>query len=142
MTTGRILYHYHTVMSRKSKSLSEIAPGPTLDIGPEDAKKLGINGAGAMVSVESRRGRIEARARVVDYLQQGLVFMSFHFREAAVNLLTLDTLDPISKIPGYKVCAVKNRKSRRESSRFSSHAARWLSLYREAVTEDSVRKYM
>jgi formate dehydrogenase alpha subunit len=110
LTTGRILFHYHTVLSRQSKPLSEIAPAATVDIGPEDAKNLGINGAGAVVTVESRRGRIEARARVVDYLQKGLVFMSFHFREAAVNLLTLDVLDPISKIPGYKVCAVNIRK--------------------------------
>ncbi|HSQ91069.1 MAG TPA: molybdopterin dinucleotide binding domain-containing protein, partial [Nitrospiraceae bacterium] len=106
----RVLYHYHTVLSRKSKPLSEIAPAATLDIGPDDAKVLGINGDGAVVIVESRRGRVEARARVVDQLQKGLVFMSFHFREAAVNLLTLDVLDPISKIPGYKVCAVKIRK--------------------------------
>jgi predicted molibdopterin-dependent oxidoreductase YjgC len=110
LTTGRILFHYHTVLSRKSKPLSEIAPVATVDIGPDDAKTLGINGRGAIVSVESRRGRIEARARVVDYLQKGLVFMSFHFKEAAVNLLTLDALDPISKIPGYKVCAVNIRK--------------------------------
>jgi formate dehydrogenase alpha subunit len=110
LTTGRILYHYHTVLSRKSKPLTEIAPAATLDIGPDDAKALGINGTGALVTVESRRGRIEAQARVTDYLQKGLVFMSFHFREAAVNLLTLDALDPISKIPGYKVCAVNIRK--------------------------------
>ena len=110
LTTGRILYHYHTVMSRKSKPLSEISSAPTLDMSREDAKKLGFNGEGATVSIESRRGRIEARARAVDYLQEGLVFMSFHFKEAAVNLLTLDALDPVSKIPGYKVCAVKVRK--------------------------------
>jgi predicted molibdopterin-dependent oxidoreductase YjgC len=63
-----------------------------------------------MVSVESRRGRIEVRARAVDYLQDGLVFMTFHFKEAAVNNLTLGALDPVAKIPGYKVCAVRIRK--------------------------------
>jgi formate dehydrogenase alpha subunit len=110
LTTGRMLYHYHSVISRKSKPLSEMAPSPTVDIGPEDAHKLGIDEDGAMVSVESRRGHVEARARIVDYLQPGLVFMTFHFREAAVNLLTNDALDPIAKIPGFKVCAVKVRK--------------------------------
>jgi formate dehydrogenase alpha subunit len=110
LTTGRMLYHYHGVLSRRSKPLSEIAPAPTLDMSREDAKRLGFNGEGATVSVESRRGRIEARARAVDYLQEGMVFMTFHFKEAAVNLLTLDTLDPVAKIPGYKVCAVKIRK--------------------------------
>jgi formate dehydrogenase alpha subunit len=109
LTTGRMLYHYHGVLSRKSKPLSEMAPEPIIDVNREDARRLGFNGKGARVIVESRRGRIEARARAVDYLQEGLIFMTFHFREAAANLLTLDALDPIAKIPGYKVCAVKIR---------------------------------
>ena len=111
LTTGRMLYHYHGVLSRKSEGLSTMAPAPTIDIGREDARKLGIDADGAMVSVESRRGRIEARARITDDLQEGLVFMTFHFREAAVNNLTLAALDPVAKIPGYKVCAVKIRKA-------------------------------
>ncbi len=87
-----------------------MAPLAAIDISRADAKKLGFNGEGAMVSVESRRGRIEVRAQAVDYLQEGLVFMTFHFKEAAVNTLTLDALDPVAKIPGYKVCAVRIRK--------------------------------
>ena len=66
LTTGRILYHYHSVISRKSKPLSEMAPAPTVDISPEDARKLDIGEDGDMVSVESRRGHVEARARIVD----------------------------------------------------------------------------
>ena len=111
LTTGRILYHYHGVLSRKSKPLSEMAPEPIIDVSREDARKIGFNGEGARVVVESRRGSIEARARAVDNLQEGLVFMTFHFKEAAANLLTLDSLDPVSKIPGYKVCAVRIRKA-------------------------------
>ncbi|MGA3175161.1 MAG: molybdopterin dinucleotide binding domain-containing protein, partial [Syntrophorhabdales bacterium] len=114
LTTGRILYHYHGVLSRKSKPLSEMAPEPIIDVSREDARKIGFNGEGARVVVESRRGSIEARARAVDYLQEGLVFMTFHFKEAAANLLTLDSLDPVSKIPGYKVCAVRIRKATEE----------------------------
>ncbi len=110
LTTGRMLYHYHGVLSRKSKGLSGMAPAPVIEISRADAKRLGFDGEGATVSVESRRGRIEARARAVDSLQEGLVFMNFHFKEAAVNNLTLATLDPVAKIPGYKVCAVKIRK--------------------------------
>jgi formate dehydrogenase alpha subunit len=118
LTTGRMLYHYHAVMSRKSKPLSEIAPAPIIEVSRADAKKIGFNGEGAWVVVESRRGRIEAQARAVDYLQDGVVFMTFHYKEAAINLLTLDALDPVSKIPGYKVCAVKIRKAgeRREGA--------------------------
>ena len=110
LTTGRMLYHYHTVISRKSAVLSGMAPAPVIDISRADAQRLGFNGEGAMVSVESRRGRIEVKARAVDYLQEGLVFMTFHFKEAAVNELTLGALDPVAKIPGYKVCAVRIRK--------------------------------
>ncbi len=110
LTTGRMLYHYHAVMSRKSKPLSQMAPEPIIEVSREDAKKIGFNGEGARVIVESRRGSVVVQARAVDHLQQGLVFMNFHFREAATNLLTLDALDPVSKIPGYKVCAVRIRK--------------------------------
>ncbi len=118
LTTGRILYHYHAVLSRKSKPLSDMAPEPIIEVSREDAKKIGFNGEGARVVVESRRGRIEAQARVVDHLQEGLVFMTFHYKEAAINLLTLGALDPVAKIPGYKVCAVKITKAadRREEA--------------------------
>ncbi len=110
LTTGRMLYHYHGVLSRKSEGLSGMAPAPTIEISRADAARLGFNFDEAMVSVESRRGRIEVRARAVDYLHDGLVFMTFHFKEAAVNSLTLAALDPVAKIPGYKVCAVRIRK--------------------------------
>jgi len=50
------------------------------------------------------------KAKVVDTVPPGMVFMTFHFKEAAANLLTIDVLDPVAKIPGYKVCAVKIQK--------------------------------
>ena len=71
LTTGRVLYHYHAVLSRKSKPLSDMAPEPIIEVSREDARKIGFNGEGARVVVESRRGRIEAQARVVDHLQEG-----------------------------------------------------------------------
>jgi formate dehydrogenase alpha subunit len=110
LTTGRVLYHYHTMLTRKSKVLSEIYPEGVVEINPDDAKRLNINGGQTLLEVKSRRGSVRAKAKVSDYLPPGVVFMTFHFREAAVNLLTNDTLDPISKIPGYKVCAVNIRK--------------------------------
>jgi formate dehydrogenase alpha subunit len=110
LTTGRVLYHYHTMLTRKSKALSEIYPEGVVEINPDDAKRLNINGGEALLEVKSRRGSVKAKAKVSDYLPPGVVFMTFHFREAAVNLLTNDVLDPISKIPGYKVCAVNIRK--------------------------------
>ncbi|HSR13998.1 MAG TPA: molybdopterin-dependent oxidoreductase, partial [Thermodesulfobacteriota bacterium] len=110
LSTGRVLYHYHTVISRKSKGLSEICPEGVLGISPSDAARLGIRPGDGAVEVISRRGKVQARAEISDALPPGVVFMSFHFKEAAVNLLTLDALDPVAKIPGLKVCAVNIRK--------------------------------
>jgi formate dehydrogenase alpha subunit len=107
LSTGRILYHYHGgSMTRRSVGLVERAPACEVEISPEDAEKLGI-GDGNRVRIRSRRGQIEAVARVTDKAVEGTVFVPFHFAEAAANLLTHSHLDPISKIPGYKVCAVR-----------------------------------
>jgi formate dehydrogenase alpha subunit len=110
LTTGRVLYHYHTVVSRKSKGLSEIYPQGVIEINPEDAQRLGIQPDNGLVEVTSRRGRVQVKSKVSDNLPPGVVFMTFHFTEAAANLLTIDALDPIAKIPEFKVCAVNIRK--------------------------------
>jgi len=110
LTTGRVLYHYHTLVSRKSKGLSEIYPEGVVEINPQDATRLGIQPDNGMVEVSSRRGKVHVKAKIADNLPPGVVFMTFHFKEAAANLLTFDALDPVAKIPGYKVCAVKIEK--------------------------------
>ena len=110
LTTGRVLYHYHTVISRKSKGLSEIYPEGVIEINPDDAQRLGIKADNGLVEVASRRGKVQVKSKVSDNLPPGIVFMTFHFKEAAANLLTLDALDPVAKIPEFKVCAVKIRK--------------------------------
>jgi len=110
LTTGRVLYHYHTVMTRRSKGLSEIYPEGVVEINPDDALRLGIRPDNGLVTVTSRRGQIRAKAKIADNLPPGIVFMTFHFREAAVNLLTIDALDPVAMIPELKVCAVKVEK--------------------------------
>ncbi|MDO8957732.1 MAG: molybdopterin dinucleotide binding domain-containing protein, partial [Deltaproteobacteria bacterium] len=99
-----------TMISRKSKGLSEIYPEGLLEINPEDARRLGIQPDNGFVEVASRRGKVKVKAKISENLQPGMVFMTFHFKEAAANLLTLDVLDPVAKIPGYKVCAVKIQK--------------------------------
>ena len=110
LTTGRVLYHYHTLVTRKSKGLSEIYPEGVIEINPDDAMRLGIQPDNGLVEVASRRGKVKVKARVSDRLPPGVVFMTFHFKEAAANLLTLDALDPVAKIPEFKVCAVKIQK--------------------------------
>jgi len=110
LTTGRVLYHYHTLVTRKSKGLSEIYPEGVVEVNPEDARRLGIQPDNGLVEVASRRGKVKVKAKVSDRLPPGVVFMTFHFKEAAANLLTLDALDPVAKIPEFKVCAVKIQK--------------------------------
>jgi formate dehydrogenase major subunit len=107
MTTGRVLYQYHTgTMSRLSKGITERCPESLVEINPADAKKLKIKD-GQMVKVTSRRGSVQAKSKITERSAKGIIFMNFHFREVAVNLLTNPALDPICKIPEYKVCAVK-----------------------------------
>jgi predicted molibdopterin-dependent oxidoreductase YjgC len=107
LSTGRVLYHYHTgTMTTRAKGPTERCPESLVEIHPEDAGKLGI-ADGQQVRVSSRRGKVEARARITEKSAPGSIFMNFHFTEAAVNLLTNPALDPIGKIPEYKVCAVK-----------------------------------
>jgi len=105
--TGRVLFHWHGgEMTRRSKGLLEIYPQTLIEINEEDAAKLGLNGD-KRVRVSSRRGSIEAEALVTDRVPPGMVFANFHFPEASANELTIAALDPIAKIPEYKVCAVK-----------------------------------
>jgi len=77
---------------------------------PEDAKRLQIQPDDGLVEVTSRRGKVQVKAKVSETLPPGVVFMTFHFKEAAANLLTIDALDPIAKIPEFKVCAVRVEK--------------------------------
>ena len=106
-TTGRVLYHYHTgTLTRRSKGLNTLYPAPVVEINPRDAEMLGIQD-GDRVRVASRRGEVFAKAQVAPVTEPGVVFMAFHFAEAAANKLTNAALDPTAKIPEYKVCAVK-----------------------------------
>jgi formate dehydrogenase alpha subunit len=110
LTTGRLLQHFHTgTMTRRSEVLETLAPECPVEINPEDAMRLGV-GDGDEVRVESRRGEIVAKARVTERSPAGSVFIPFHFSEAAANLLTNPALDPSSKIPELKVCAVRIKK--------------------------------
>jgi formate dehydrogenase alpha subunit len=105
LSTGRVLYHWHGgTMTRRSR-LNEIYPEPVVELHPEDAGRLGIRDA-ERVRVRSRRGQIEVKALLTGRSPQGVVFIPFHFAEAAANELTIDARDPRAKIPDYKVCAV------------------------------------
>jgi formate dehydrogenase major subunit len=93
-------------MTRRSKKLVSEVPSAYIEMHPEDAQKVGLNGQ-RRVRVMSRRGQIELDVRVTENIKQGVVFIPFHFAEAAANALTNSAIDPVAKIPEYKVCAVK-----------------------------------
>ena len=107
LNTGRVLEHWHTgSMTRRSRALDAIQPEPFVAIHPDDLKRLQLEG-GQRLRITSRRGAIELAARPDPGIQPGSIFIPFHFREAAANTLTNDSLDPHGKIPEYKVCAVQ-----------------------------------
>ena len=107
LSTGRVLYHWHGgEMTRRAKGLLEVYPEALVELNPDDATFLGIDGH-KRVRVSSRRGSIEAEAWITDRVPPGMVYANFHFPDASANELTIAALDPISKIPEYKVCAVK-----------------------------------
>jgi len=106
LTTGRVLEHWHTgTMSRRSNVLNELYPKGVVEMSPVDAARLGFV-EGDLLVVTSKRGRVEVPVHITEKSPLGVVFMSFHWREAAANILTNDALDPLAKIPEYKVSAV------------------------------------
>jgi formate dehydrogenase major subunit/formate dehydrogenase alpha subunit len=107
LSTGRVLYHWHGgEMTRRSRGLLEVYGQALVEVNPSDALQIGLNG-NTRVRITSRRGSIEAQAWVTDRVPPGVVFANFHFPEASANELTLAALDPVAKIPEYKVCAVR-----------------------------------
>lgn len=107
LSTGRVLYHWHGgEMSRRARGLLEVYSQSLIEVNPQDARKWGLS-ENQKVRVTSRRGSIEAEAWVTDRVPAGMVYANFHFPEVPANSLTIAALDPIAKIPEYKVCAVK-----------------------------------
>ncbi len=107
LTTGRLLIHYHTgTMTRRVKALDELVPRNRAWVNPSDAERLGIK-EGQDIALQSRRGAIKIEARVTDKVGEGMVFVPFHFGESPANALTNPALDPVAKIPEFKVAAVR-----------------------------------
>jgi formate dehydrogenase alpha subunit len=107
LTTGRMYFHYHTgTMSRRTATLEREEPECFVEVNPADGRRLDIRN-NEMVNIISRRGRITVKALITNRVPEGTVFIPFHFKEAAVNLITNPAHDPVAKIPEFKVCAVK-----------------------------------
>ena len=108
LSTGRVLYHYHTgTMSRRSAPLHWRDPRDWVEINAVDARAAGIEDA-APVVIRSRRGEVKTLARVSEHVPAGVIFLAFHWAEAPANVLTQDyAIDPIAKIPEFKLCTVR-----------------------------------
>ena len=108
LSTGRVLFHYHSgTMTRRSGPLSWASPRGYVEVNAVDAEVAGIADGSAVV-IESRRGTVRTQLKVSEGVAPGTIFLAFHWREAPANMLTQDfKLDPIAKIPEYKVCAVR-----------------------------------
>lgn len=110
LSTGRVYWHWHTrTMTNRTSTLERESPEPYVEMHTEDAAELGVRDS-QMVRVSSRRGAIILKAKVGRKVAKGSLFVPFHFREAAANILTINAVDPIAKIPEYKVCAAKVEK--------------------------------
>jgi predicted molibdopterin-dependent oxidoreductase YjgC len=111
LTTGRVHAHYHTgTMTRKGTGLNRIYPEALAEINEKDAKDMNLKD-GSYITITSRRGSVKVKASVSNMTDHGVVFVPFHFYEAAINKLTNAALDPVSKIPEFKVCAVSVEKA-------------------------------
>ncbi|GIK25715.1 MAG: formate dehydrogenase subunit alpha [Betaproteobacteria bacterium] len=107
LITGRVLEHWHTgAMTRRSAALDALEPEAHIDAHPDDLAALGWK-TGEFVTLETRRGKVSARARADAGLARGTLFMPFCYVEAAANLLTNPVLDPFGKIPEFKYCAAR-----------------------------------
>jgi anaerobic selenocysteine-containing dehydrogenase len=111
-TTGRTLYHFHTrTKTARAPQLNDAAPEVWVEMHPSDAGGLGIS-EGDLVSVQSPRGSLEARARISG-IREGVIFVPFHYgyfdeddgRRRAANELTITQWDPVSKQPMFKTAA-------------------------------------
>ncbi len=111
LTTGRRLESYNTGVQSSGYG-SPLHRGESVDIAPEDADRLGIED-GELMRITSRRGSVEAPARIDYALKPGLVFMTLHFPdEVATNFLTIDEFDPKSGTAEFKACAVRVEKAK------------------------------
>jgi len=110
LSTGRRLYHYHTrTQTGRCEGLNTLLAHETADMSPIDAERLNIS-AGETVRVSSRRGAVDVIAKLTPDVPEGMVWMSFHFRENNANWITNPVFDPVSKTAEYKACAVNIEK--------------------------------
>ena len=108
LTTGRVMGHYQSgAQTRRVAELDDESPEAFVEMHPQIARLFGI-AEGAMVTLSSRRGTAGARARLTTDIRHDTLFMPFHWAgQGRANLLTNPALDPFSRMPEFKTCAVR-----------------------------------
>ncbi|MGW9435992.1 molybdopterin oxidoreductase family protein [Streptomyces sp. NPDC055607] len=108
LTTGRVVSQYQSgAQTRRVEELNAAAPGPFVELHPRLAERIGV-AEGERITVVSRRGRAVAPARITASIRPDTVFMPFHWAgEGRANTLVNPALDPVSRMPEFKVCAVR-----------------------------------
>lgn len=114
LTTGRVLAQYQSGnQTRRIGRLRELSPEPLAELHPDLARRIGVV-SGDVLRLETRRGHAVARARVTESIRSDVVFLPFHWGgEASANRLTNPALDPVSRMPEFKACAVRVRRQAR-----------------------------
>ncbi|MER5227324.1 molybdopterin oxidoreductase family protein [Streptomyces flaveus] len=116
LTTGRVVSQYQSgAQTRRVDELNAAAPGPFVELHPRLAERLGAK-EGDPLAVVSRRGRATAPARITTSIRPDTVFMPFHWPgEGRANTLTNPALDPTSRMPEFKACAVRVERADRSA---------------------------
>jgi assimilatory nitrate reductase catalytic subunit len=114
LTTGRLLAHYQSgTQTRRVAALSRLAARPVLQLSPSTALRHGLS-AGDLATLETRRGRARFVVEIAAGMRDDTAFAPFHWGgEGAVNRLTNPALDPVSRMPEFKVCAARIVRERR-----------------------------
>uniref|UniRef100_UPI002621D302 molybdopterin oxidoreductase family protein n=1 Tax=uncultured Chryseobacterium sp. TaxID=259322 RepID=UPI002621D302 len=124
LTTGRVVSQYLSgSQTRRIGKLVDIYPEPLLEIHPKLAAQYGIQ-ENDLIKVSTRRGSALFPANVVETIREDTVFIPYHWGGVnSANQLTIDALDPVSKIPEFKVCACKLEKTGRKKGENSKELA-------------------
>src|SRR5262249_56475636 len=109
---GRVVTEFRSgTETRRMGRLVKQYPEPLIELHPRLAEKLGI-GDGEWATAETRRGSITLKAQVVSTIRPDTIFIPYHWAGVkSANQLTISAQDPVSKIPEYKVCAVRLRRA-------------------------------
>jgi assimilatory nitrate reductase catalytic subunit len=112
LTSGRVVSQYLSgTQTRRIGPLVQQYPEPLVELHPQLAAKVGV-GSGDIVRVTSRRGSVTLACQVVKTIRPDTIFIPYHWAgKKSANRLTIRALDPVSKIPEYKVCAVRIEKA-------------------------------